>query len=444
MKAEKEDRELIELFRNSLGNAEVIPDPSVNLKLMHQLARREFVTFNPARFNIYYLGGLIVAAVTAAIILLSDGIDGPPVTVDVPANESAVTSEIPLIEYPDTTAAKTYTYPDAPVNEEKSGGQPLAESENRKALPVIESAQERERVLVDHTDLNPDISWDDLFRNNVIYTDKLKSSGKAIKKEFISSVTEGCFPLKVRFINMASDFDSCRWTFGDGGLSYHKDPEWIFDVEGEYRVTLELFSSDKLVSTSSDIIKVYPGPLANFEIRPEKPVIPDDAIRFINYSAGAVRCLWDFGDGDRSDLFEPQHKYLRYGNYDVKLVVFNEYGCSDSIMVHNAFSGSAYFIEFPNAFIPNPDGTSGGLYSSKSDESAQVFHPAFYGVSEYQLKIFSKMGIIIFESNDINIGWDGYLNGQLSNPGVYIWKVRGKYRNGEPFIKMGDLTLLKY
>lgn len=444
MQAEKEDKELIELFRKNLGNAEVIPDPSVNSKLMRQLAMREFVIFNPARFNIYYLGGLAVAAVTAAIILLSDGIDGPPVTVDVPANESALTSEMPFIEYPDTTAAKTYTYSDTGVSKEKSGGQSLAESEDKKASLVTESAKERPRVLFDHTDLNPVISRNDLFRNYAIDTDKLINTGKAVNKMFISSVTEGCLPLKVRFINVAVDFDSCRWTFGDGGSSYNKAPEWIFDVEGEYRVTLELFSSGKLVSASSDIIKVYPRPVANFEISPERPVIPDDAIRFINFSAGAVRSLWDFGDGNRSDLFEPQHKYLRYGSYDVKLVVFNEYGCPDSIMVRNAFSGSAYFIEFPNAFIPNPDGTSGGVYSSKSDESAHVFHPVFHGVSEYQLKIFSKMGILIFESNDINIGWDGYLNGQLSNPGVYIWKVRGKYRNGEPFIKMGDLTLLKY
>jgi len=50
---------------------------------------------------------------------------------------------------------------------------------------------------------------------------------------------------------------------------------------------------------------------------------------------------------------------------------------------------------------------------------------------------------LIFETNDINIGWDGYFKGQLSNPGVYIWKVRGNFRNGEPFTKMGDVTLLK-
>ncbi|MBI5009297.1 MAG: gliding motility-associated C-terminal domain-containing protein, partial [Bacteroidia bacterium] len=121
----------------------------------------------------------------------------------------------------------------------------------------------------------------------------------------------------------------------------------------------------------------------------------------------------------------------------------NEYGCSDSILVLNAFAGSKYFIEFPNAFIPNPDGPSTGLYSPKSDEMAEVFHPVYTGVTEYQLKIFSKMGILIFESNDINIGWDGYIQGQLSNTGVYIWKVRGKYRNGETFTKMGDVTLLK-
>jgi hypothetical protein len=63
-------------------------------------------------------------------------------------------------------------------------------------------------------------------------------------------------------------------------------------------------------------------------------------------------------------------------------------------------------------------------------------------VTEYQLKIFSKLGIPIYESNDINLGWDGYNKDQLCDAGVYIWKVRGNFRNGESFTKMGDLTLL--
>ena len=47
-----------ELFRRKLESAEVIPDPSVNAKLMRKLARREFIRFNPASFNAYYLGGI--------------------------------------------------------------------------------------------------------------------------------------------------------------------------------------------------------------------------------------------------------------------------------------------------------------------------------------------------------------------------------------------------
>ena len=62
---------LRELFRQKLENAEIIPDASVNAKLMRRLARREFLRFNPARFNIYYLGGIIAAGITAAIIAFS-------------------------------------------------------------------------------------------------------------------------------------------------------------------------------------------------------------------------------------------------------------------------------------------------------------------------------------------------------------------------------------
>lgn len=58
-----------ELFRHKLGNAEIAPDPSLGSKLMRKQARREFVRFNPARFNVYYLGGILVAAITAGIIL---------------------------------------------------------------------------------------------------------------------------------------------------------------------------------------------------------------------------------------------------------------------------------------------------------------------------------------------------------------------------------------
>ncbi len=69
VKAKKQDLRLRELFRQKLEAAEVIPSSSLNAKLMRKLAFREFLHFNPARFNAYYLGGLLVAGLTTAILI---------------------------------------------------------------------------------------------------------------------------------------------------------------------------------------------------------------------------------------------------------------------------------------------------------------------------------------------------------------------------------------
>lgn len=435
--------ELRELFRSRLENAEVVPGPSVNSKLMHKLARREFMMFNPARINVYYLGGVLVAGITAAIIMFS----GNDTTSNLPVNsiktETTVTTGKPVVASPDTVVSNTVSGVASEVNTRKPGSKSITKTETLPEILKDQSGDNTQLIPVDQAGMLPLLSKDNMFKKDVKDSDRIINSAKGIDRLFVSSVSEGCVPLKVRFIIMSGDIDSCRWTFGDGGTSSEKTPEWIFDVDGEYKIVLGIYSGGRQIASSSSLIKVYARPVANFEISPEKAIIPDDEIRFINYSTDALRYMWNFGDGSHSDLFEPLHKYRKYGTYNIKLTAFTEHGCADSLLVQNAFSRSEYYIDFPNAFIPNPNGPSGGIYSSKSDESAQVFHPVFSGVSEYQLKIFSKIGILIFESNDLNIGWDGYFKGQLSNSGVYIWKVRGKYLNGEPFTKMGDVTLLK-
>jgi PKD repeat protein len=273
-----------------------------------------------------------------------------------------------------------------------------------------------------------------------VISDALKDVNKQIIKSLndnyiASSATAGCSPFEVSFRCLAVPFDSCTWNFGDGGSSSLRNPKWLFDNAGEYKVTLLVYSSG-INSISTVVVTVHPRPVSRFEIT-------QDEITFRNYSDGAEKYRWNFGDGTYSELFEPRHTYKKYGNYSVQLISISENGCTDSLIIVNAFSSSGYFIDFPNAFIPNSNGPSGGYFSSKSDEDSHIFHPVFSGVSQYQLRIFSKTGIMIFESNDVSYGWDGYYKGQLCDPGVYVWKVRGKFMSGEQFTKMGDLTLLK-
>lgn len=443
MKTKKQNISLKELFNKKLEYAEVIPDASFKSNLMHQVARREFMRFTPARLNIYYLVGILIAGITAAVLLLSTSEDtsrlNPPV------------SEGNLLDSGKNSYIEIQVK--QPVRKEPGKSKAIRiESRRNISVSVLSSkdnpAASKERNSKNDstsflTGISNPLSKNGLFSELVTDKKKLHSGFKSDAFLIDPYVSVGCAPLKLQFHNKTNSYDSCRWTFGDGGYSNEKDPEWIFDVEGDYKVVLQVFNHDGVSLSSSAVVTVHPRPQAHFEITPEKAVLSDDEIHFLNYSTNAVQFKWDFGDGITSDFFEPSHTYTKFNNYDVQLVVFSEWGCSDSLVVLNAFSGPEYSIDLPNAFIPNAQGPSGGYYSLKSDEAAQVFHPSFSGVSEYQLKIFSKLGIPIFESNDINLGWDGYHNGQLCEPGIYIWKVRGKYRNGEPFIKMGDVILLK-
>jgi PKD repeat protein len=431
-----------ELFRSKLENSEVIPADSVKIELMRKLAVREFLHFNPSKFNIYYLG--CVAAATLAAILI--------ITREPAGNENQIGgTDKKFTVLPDTVS---FAVPEKQTSGNKRTVTIEAVSKDGKKRSTIKSEPDKSVNRIDKkaavkSEIIAVNGFADSSLKKSAYQDNLadRKTGIALQRTigaaFDVSLKSGCAPLKVKFLNKSTSFDSCRWVFGDGGFSNAENPEWIFDMEGEYKIVLKVFNSYGAQASVSSVITVHKRPVARFEITPEKPVIPDDEIHFMNYSIEAVRYKWEFGDGNTSDAFEPYHKYRKYNSYNIRLIAWSEYGCSDSVLVKNAFSGSGCYINFPNAFIPGSDGPAGGYYSTKSDESARIFHPVSSGVTEYHLKIFSKLGILIFESNDINIGWDGYINGQLSKPGVYIWKVRGTFKNGEPFVKAGDLTLLK-
>jgi PKD repeat protein len=431
-----------ELFRNKLENSEVIPGESVKKDLMRKLAKREFLRFNPSQFNIYYLGVIVAVVIAGALLLIS-----------VPDSKEKLPENLPGETIKQTDTLSIYVKEDRQINKELTGtegdGKPvLKRAVSDKNMKSGLNPEKMKQALTGNTIPVPVVSGK--LREQSIITEKradknlLQASAKIIHAAFEASQLSGCAPLNIKFYNKSTDFDSCRWMFGDGGFSSETNPLWIFDVEGDYRIILRVFRADGSEASASAIITVHKKPVARFEISTDKPVIPEDGVSFRNYSMDAARYKWEFGDGSTSSSFEPVHRYTKNGKFNVRLFVWSDEGCRDSLTVVNAFSGSGYYINFPNAFIPNTGGPTGGLYSPKSDEAAQVFHPSSSGVSGYQLKIFSKIGFPIFESNDVSIGWDGYFKGQLCEPGVYIWKVRGSYTNGEPFVKMGDVTLIKY
>ncbi|HYG52734.1 MAG TPA: gliding motility-associated C-terminal domain-containing protein, partial [Flavobacteriales bacterium] len=60
-----------------------------------------------------------------------------------------------------------------------------------------------------------------------------------------------------------------------------------------------------------------------------------------------------------------------------------------------------------------------------------------------RLLIFNRWGELIFESTDVNKGWDGYYRGVICTQDVYVWKADVTFIDGREFSATGDLTLLR-
>lgn len=103
-----------------------------------------------------------------------------------------------------------------------------------------------------------------------------------------------------------------------------------------------------------------------------------------------------------------------------------EYGCSITDSVD--FRVKETVLDMPNAFNPN---------NSR-------FKASIRGIAILEsFEIYNRWGQKIFETNDINKGWDGFFNGSAQPNGVYIYQINATTREGKRFQKTGNVTLLR-
>ncbi len=255
----------------------------------------------------------------------------------------------------------------------------------------------------------------------------------------------GCAPLEITFQNNSQFATSYVWDFGNGSTSFKENPTFTYYESGTYAVTLTVFGPGG-TDAATKLVQVKITPVAYTTVAPTYVFVNDVPVKCFNLTTDTSNCtyLWEFGDGESSNIFEPAHVYKEPGRYDITLTATNDNECSSSYVFSYIEVEPAGELLFPNVFKPNPDGASGGRYVQGQDNN-QIFFPGVYDqVIQYELVIYNRWGELIFISNDVNIGWDGYIDGKMmAQQGVYVWKVTGKYANGKSFVHVGDITLLR-
>ena len=92
------------------------------------------------------------------------------------------------------------------------------------------------------------------------------------------------------------------------------------------------------------------------------------------------------------------------------------------------------FLYAPNSFTP--DG------NNSNDIWIPVFSSPEY-VQRYNLDIYNRWGQRIFETTDINQGWDGAFQGNIVQDGTYIWKINFRWYDQRTYQLTGHITLIK-
>jgi gliding motility-associated-like protein len=260
---------------------------------------------------------------------------------------------------------------------------------------------------------------------------------------FTSNITSGCIPLTVVYDIINPSNNSYQWILGNGATSTNPDTATTtYTSAGCYDVTLVGTAPNGCIvqTTYPSMSCAFANPIADFIANPPILSILETTTNMFNSSIGANTYLWNFGDASgTSSLENPEHTFPPEiaASYQITLIAYTTNGCSDTAKFNIEVQDElVYYI--PNTFTPDPN-----------DEFNPVFKPIFtfgFDPNDYKLSIYNRWGELIFESNDVNYGWDGTYNGThgIVKNDTYTWKIEFKtIPSDERKLLMGSVNLLR-
>ncbi|MFM7661045.1 MAG: PKD domain-containing protein, partial [Bacteroidota bacterium] len=258
---------------------------------------------------------------------------------------------------------------------------------------------------------------------------------------FSYSDSISCGPLNVLYtadtLNPSWNYE---WDFGNGDvIEQIGSVGFQFNEEGCYDVSLTTTNQEgcSYTTTFNDIACMYDLPVASFSPNDFDASNYYPYFQFNNTSLNSNSFMWDFGDQTTSFGFSPSHLYSNeMANYIVSLIAYNEIGCTDtSIIIVSVNEESIIYV--PNTFTPD------------GDEYNQTFKPILtdgFKKDSYHLMIFNRWGEVVFESYDVEYGWDGSYGtgGKKAQIGTYTWKIEiSEFQSGETRRFTGHVNLIR-
>jgi gliding motility-associated-like protein len=198
---------------------------------------------------------------------------------------------------------------------------------------------------------------------------------------------------------------------------------------GHYQVILP--SINGCDSTIQLQLTFHPSPIAGFNV-PSQVDMANPEINVKDNSSLAE--TFDYYVNGVWVTNQPTFSFsaTQEGSHTITQVVSNGL-CIDSI------SHIVTTINTPNVFIPN-------TFTPNGDFNNGEWRPILTFIEEFELTVFSRWGEVIFESNDLYIGWNGGWFNDLQRPvkqDIYVYLIRYKQYKGPRKDLIGHINLIR-
>jgi len=430
----KDYKNIEDLFRDSFNGYKIEPSSGTWKDINGKLNLKQFLSPGFKHFNVYYLSA-VVGIISAIALAFAD-------------NDQLETSQTKLNAPTKTEIVKDKTT----NNTDKTNTISINRLNDQKKIRIQQKVEKQKSTIVTESSRVSEVIPFTQNQKLEQITDGSVDSESELNKITVSPPKPlfklnnkiGCAPFKIKLNNHSELANNYEWTFGDGHKSKEKNPTHTYIYPGVYTVSLKAKGLGGIAISVMDSVVVHEGVSNKISTSFDSKLNEGEWFAISVKNNQNAEYEWNFGDGNYSFEKNPTHVYEKEGIYSISLITLTENNCYDSVEVAEAVvvKSNKKFV-FPSAFSPNPNGPSIGKYAD-NDVYNNIFHPKVKGeLAEYSLRIFAKTGLLIFESKDLKIGWDGYYQNRLMPAGVYPYVVTLKFEGDtKPIQQRRNVTIV--
>lgn len=242
-----------------------------------------------------------------------------------------------------------------------------------------------------------------------------------------------CNPTNSGIINASSvDGGTGPYLYAYDGGEFTSNPIYADLLPGQYSVAIE----DAYGCRFEESFELLEPNTLVLDLEEQLEICLGDSIQIIPF-VNLDNLQYSWSTTSNISCFDCPRPYARPfddGTYHLTAIMPNGCERSDSVLVTVSKFRKIYF---PNVFSPNNDGINDIFRPFSSKEVGQILEFEVYNRWGSQVASFRNLAPNSFT------GWNGKLNNEIVDMGVYVWRAKVEYLDGEVIDYKGDVTLVR-